>query len=236
MTSLIRVDDRDPSIVYSENGWARGGDSGTEYNGTTTYPNATGAMATFHFIGTSVSLYGTLAPKSSAVKVHYTIDETVSHTTNYSSYLSNAYQILLFEQWNLATSNHSLVITMLPDSVFDYYLDYLEYTPIESSITTMCPSTPTVTVSSSPEASVSSGHSSSNNAVILAALLGLVAIDMFILLIVLYIKRRTWAKNFNKYFARRQHGGSSIQFDPSKLTRRAQPIVHGNDSGIMFKR
>ncbi|KAF8981624.1 hypothetical protein BDQ17DRAFT_1438326 [Cyathus striatus] len=202
MTSLIRVDDRDPSIVYSENGWARGGRSGVEYNSTTTYPNAIGATATFNFTGTSVSLYGTLASKSSAVKVQYTIDDTVFPMTNYSSYLSNAYQILLFGQWNLTTSNHSLGITIFQGSGFDYYLDYLDYTPIESRITTMRPTLstatssiimpPTITNLSYPmETGLQPTHKSCDLPYI-AVFWSLVAVDVFVMLIFMFLKWPRW--------------------------------------------
>ncbi|KAF8991567.1 hypothetical protein BDQ17DRAFT_1332787 [Cyathus striatus] len=141
MSPNVTLKDNVPNVLTNAHAdllmWNQAGVSGLEYNGTTTHPNATGAMATFNFIGTSVSLYGTLAFKSSALKVQYTIDETVFLMTNYSSYPSDAYQILLFEQWNMAASNHSLIITILPGSDINYYLDYLDYTPIESPITTI---------------------------------------------------------------------------------------------------
>ncbi|KAF8991569.1 hypothetical protein BDQ17DRAFT_1432989 [Cyathus striatus] len=215
MTSLIRLDDRDPSILYSESGWFQGGSSGLEYNGTTTSPNVTGTTAIFSFIGTSVSLYGTLASNSSAVKVQYTIDETVFPMTNYSSYQSNAYQILLFEQWNLTISNHTLVIAILPGSVFNhYYLDYLDYTPIESRITTMRPTLstatssiimpPTITNSSYPmETGLQPTHKSCDLPYI-AVFWSLVAADAVVMLIFMFRnwpRWRTWLISYvNKHF------------------------------------
>ncbi|KAF8981627.1 hypothetical protein BDQ17DRAFT_1434306 [Cyathus striatus] len=239
MTSLIRVDDRDPSIVYSEKHWLQGGVAGVEYNDTTTYPNAARAMATFNFIGTSVSLYGTLTSKSSAVKVQYTIDETVFPMTNYSPYPSNAYQILLFEQWNLSTSSHSFVITILPGSVFDYYLDYLDYTPVESSITTMCPllSTttssiiipPTVTNSSCPlETGLQPTHKSCDLPYI-AVFWSLVAADVLFMLIFMFRKWprwRTWLISYvDKYFNSRT---KIVPFELSESVS-VDPTLNGGD-------
>ncbi|KAF8989648.1 hypothetical protein BDQ17DRAFT_423764 [Cyathus striatus] len=237
MTFLIRADDRDPSIVYSQNDWIQGGRSAVEYNSTTTYPIAAGATATFHFTGTSVSLYGTLASKSSGVKVQYTIDKTVFTMTNYSSYLSNAYQILLFEQRNLTTSNHSLVITILQGSDFDYYLDYLDYTPIESLITTTCPSLstttssiilpPTITNSSYPMKTGLQPTHKSCDLPYIAVFWSLVAVDVFVLLTFMFRKWprwRTWLISYvDKHFNRHT---ILVPFEPSESFS-ADPTLNG---------
>ncbi|GLB44440.1 hypothetical protein LshimejAT787_1700670 [Lyophyllum shimeji] len=72
-----RIDDRDPRIVYTGN-WEAAGDPEHEFDGTSHGTRSNGAQALFTFVGSAVSVYGTIekgtlgaagAPTSS-----YTID------------------------------------------------------------------------------------------------------------------------------------------------------------------
>ncbi|KAF9552366.1 hypothetical protein CPC08DRAFT_768340 [Agrocybe pediades] len=139
---LIRIDDRDPSIIYTPStAWTRGGRS-NEYMSTTTFTHAANAFVTYSFQGASqISVWGTIpsivgggqGPESS-----YTIDNGNPATMTFlQDPVSNQYQRIFFQSDPLTSEAHTLVITTGP-SGGDFILDFIQLTYLngtESSTT-----------------------------------------------------------------------------------------------------
>ncbi|KAF9049680.1 hypothetical protein BDP27DRAFT_1454715 [Rhodocollybia butyracea] len=113
----ILVDDSDPRILYSEDGWFDGGTSGFECGGTTHGNNGTNATATLNFNGIGVQVFGTIgdAPTSGdgSPSSTYQIDDLAASTFNFEANGQNNYRIQFYSSPLLNSGNHTLVITAL---------------------------------------------------------------------------------------------------------------------------
>ncbi|KAJ7250697.1 hypothetical protein C8J57DRAFT_1521102 [Mycena rebaudengoi] len=128
-TNLAIVDDRDVSIRYS-GVWSDAGDA-SEYASTTRWSTRSGSTASFSFIGTSVTVYGSIAPNAtSAAKLAFAIEGT-THAGEFSPKNSSTVvrQEPLWTSPALGSGPHTLVITQAVGLAGDgpVFLDYLMY-------------------------------------------------------------------------------------------------------------
>ncbi|KAJ6511170.1 hypothetical protein C8R45DRAFT_1162723 [Mycena sanguinolenta] len=132
----ILIDDSDPSVQYSSlGGWSTPGNV-PEFNATTHTSATPGDTATVGFQGSSISVYGTLAPSSGASRLNFSIDGVDSGFYE-APLVPVAIQNQLF--WKspvFSEAQHTLVVTVDQDSSLPevnrwnrtFFLDYFIYT------------------------------------------------------------------------------------------------------------
>lgn len=126
----VKVDDRDPAIVYS--GTWNHYSSPEDYQGTETYSNQTGAAAEFTFTGTEIKYVS--AKQRNHGKLDVYIDGTLA-AENIDAYdPTTKKQQLLFEKKNLSPGSHTIKIVVKGTknaSALDTIamVDYFEYVP-----------------------------------------------------------------------------------------------------------
>jgi len=122
-TSSI-VDDRDPRFTYTGE-WVLGGSS-SELDSTTHGSNVTGSTAVLTFNGTSLGLYGTIAPtnENGQPVTSYSIDNGTAFTYTAPTTNSTLYQQLFYDTYNLKAGMHTLTVTVKNIHPSEYWLDY----------------------------------------------------------------------------------------------------------------
>ncbi|KAJ6506820.1 hypothetical protein C8R45DRAFT_922984 [Mycena sanguinolenta] len=140
-TTTAIVDDRDPLIQYA-GAWSQAGSS-EEFDSTTTFSTTTGSTATFPFVGTSVTVYGTVGAHNVTPQASWSfaVDGTVTGTYNPPANMTSDihHQAL----WttpasSLANGSHNLVITQATAaSVGVLYLDYIMWTTTSLAVTAL---------------------------------------------------------------------------------------------------
>ncbi|KAJ7584027.1 hypothetical protein C8J56DRAFT_790114 [Mycena floridula] len=126
-----KIDDSDPSIVYSSDDWITAGSS-HEFQSTTHETRIANATATIEFFGAFIQVYGTIPPYQPDVPSpisNYSVDGAIPTTfapklTNTST--SAMYQQQFFASPTLANGNHTLVITSVSNGG-RLYLDFVSY-------------------------------------------------------------------------------------------------------------
>ncbi|KAF5323054.1 hypothetical protein D9611_009376 [Ephemerocybe angulata] len=171
---VLALDDRDASIVYST-GWGQAGSS-NEFNGTTTFTTTNGANAKVTFVGTSITVYGTVpGGLLSRASSTYSIDGGAPVTFVSTPAIGVQYNQVFFTSPTLPAASHTLTITNTGITA-DLFLDLLIVTPPETPListvtTTITPSAVTsmrtVTVTSTgagAAASASAGTAAKGSA------------------------------------------------------------------------
>ncbi|KAF7341843.1 hypothetical protein MSAN_02039800 [Mycena sanguinolenta] len=133
------VDDRDPLIQYA-GAWSQSGVS-EEFDSTTSFSVATGASATFSFVGTSVTVYGSIGPHNATQATwSFAVDGAAAGTyTPPANMTSPIHHQALWTTpaSSLANGTHSLVITQTgTDSVGVIFLDYIMWTTTSLDVPT----------------------------------------------------------------------------------------------------
>ncbi|KAF4588584.1 hypothetical protein EYR40_010137 [Pleurotus pulmonarius] len=121
-TSSVIIDDTDTQIQYSP-GWQQGG-STNEYKGTTTNAETKGAFFELKFIGTSITVYGTLALHSSSNST-YTVDGGEPFPFRSKGDNLVHYQKIFYTSPPLPYMEHTLVGNCTDDGapvILDYFL------------------------------------------------------------------------------------------------------------------
>ncbi|KAK7022469.1 hypothetical protein R3P38DRAFT_2961103 [Favolaschia claudopus] len=134
-TNVAIVDDRDPLIQYAGN-WNDAGAS-LEFNSTTRWSDLQGSTASLTFIGTSITVFGTVAAKTSPqASLDFSIDNSSSGTyTPPSNMSSDIHHEPLWVSPPLDDGSHTLVITQTAaESQGEIYLDYIMYNTTSSSV------------------------------------------------------------------------------------------------------
>ncbi|TFK35389.1 hypothetical protein BDQ12DRAFT_726135 [Crucibulum laeve] len=158
MTTLLRIDDRDPSIVYSPDQWRGAGTVG-DFDGTSMETLASGATSQLHFTGTSIAVFGSILGINNQIQGNpistYSIDGKLVHQFAPSRENDLQVNVIFYQSDTLPQGNHTLLVTSLGDQG-TFYLDYFEVTS-DSSITgspilTSLLSTATKTLSPTPAA------------------------------------------------------------------------------------
>ncbi|KAF7361053.1 hypothetical protein MSAN_01136100 [Mycena sanguinolenta] len=122
----VLIDDNSPLVQYSPGGWFRAGQP-PEFDATTHSSVTQGNTAGLVFVGTSISVYGTLARSSGHSILNFSIDGG-----NNDSYRAPIVHVPVHNQlfWTSPVFNemqHTLVVTVDQPSA-TYYLDYFIYT------------------------------------------------------------------------------------------------------------
>ncbi|KAF7344722.1 hypothetical protein MVEN_01632900 [Mycena venus] len=137
-TQIAVVDDRDPLIQYGGS-WVRGG-VWLEFGSTTMFSVTAGSTASFTFVGTSITVYGTVAAKNLNPQASWSfvIDGSITGTyTPPNNMTSDIHHEALWTSpaSSLNNGSHELVITQsaaASDGVL--YLDYILYTTTSANV------------------------------------------------------------------------------------------------------
>ncbi|KAJ7185332.1 hypothetical protein C8R46DRAFT_1060162 [Mycena filopes] len=127
-SNVVIVDDRDAGVKYTGS-WSQAGSS-TEFDGTTTCSSTQGTSASFTFVGSSVSVYGTVAAKNPPdAAMSFAVDKTVTGTfTPPSGMTADVHHQTLWASPALGNGTHTLVITQTQaQTACVLFLDYLMY-------------------------------------------------------------------------------------------------------------
>ncbi|KAJ6479667.1 hypothetical protein C8R45DRAFT_355244 [Mycena sanguinolenta] len=125
----VLVDDNDPSVQYnSPSGWVRFGEA-PEFDGTTHASGTQGDTARFSFEGTSIAVFGTVGNEGQA-RLNFSIDDAAPglfgvSTTSRPEALHN---MLFWTSPLLEETEHTLTVTVDPNSNISLFLDYFVYT------------------------------------------------------------------------------------------------------------
>ncbi|KAJ7027409.1 hypothetical protein C8F04DRAFT_1266965 [Mycena alexandri] len=127
-SSVVIVDDRDPALKYTGS-WSQAGAS-AEFDGTTTCSSTQGTSASFTFVGSSVTVYSTIAAKDPPdAAMSFAVDKTTTGTFVPPS--GATYDIHHRAVWAspvLEHGTHTLVITQTEaQSACVIFLDYITY-------------------------------------------------------------------------------------------------------------
>ncbi|KAF7332732.1 hypothetical protein MKEN_00156600 [Mycena kentingensis (nom. inval.)] len=140
-TNLAIIDDSDARVHYAGN-WVTGG-AGQEYAQTTHCSQLQGSTASLTFVGTSISVYGTVVGQHTNSSLSFVIDNDASLTGTYTppaTFAGDQHHELLFASPRLSGSGdgdgdeHTLVITQ--GAVAErcvLYLDFFIYAPTTAS-------------------------------------------------------------------------------------------------------
>ncbi|KAK7049134.1 hypothetical protein R3P38DRAFT_2872826 [Favolaschia claudopus] len=134
-TNVAIVDDRDPLIQYAGN-WNDAGAS-LEFNSTTRWSDLQGSTASLTFVGTSITIFGTVAAKTSPqASLDFSIDNSSSGIyTPPSNMSSDIHHEALWVSPPLNDGSHTLVITQTAaETQGEIYLDYIMYNTTSSSV------------------------------------------------------------------------------------------------------
>ncbi|KAJ7917684.1 hypothetical protein B0H13DRAFT_1498981, partial [Mycena leptocephala] len=127
MGSTVIVDDHDSLVQYIPQANWQGVGQPTEFKGTSTFSTKQNDSATFTFVGTSVSVYGTVGKGDGGENLVFTIEGSTG------SFLSpetpfDIYNQLFFASATLEEGSHTLSIihnsSGIPPTI---YLDYFLY-------------------------------------------------------------------------------------------------------------
>ncbi|EFI27467.1 hypothetical protein CC1G_15502 [Coprinopsis cinerea okayama7 len=147
---VLIYDDRDAAITYTGT-WGQAG-SDREFNSTTTWTVDDGATATINFVGTGISVYGTIAggiarrsPRSS-----YAIDDEDEVIFEGDPGLTVQYNQLFYQSPTLSEGEHTLTITNLATDG-QLFLDVLMVEPLERPLVTTVTTTATATASAATQ-------------------------------------------------------------------------------------
>ncbi|KAE9406492.1 hypothetical protein BT96DRAFT_987631 [Gymnopus androsaceus JB14] len=161
-TSQILVDDTDPRIIYSD-GWSGAGTVGNECDGTTHDSNfIPGATASFSFEGTGIEVYGTVPATIFTPTASFQVDNQNS-TFSFPGDNAVHYRTIYYTSPSLTAGNHTLSMTVTSNSSTKLYLDYLVYSPILSTSSTIPQSAASTTVTSTTSTGLAVGDSSSQS-------------------------------------------------------------------------
>ncbi|TFK37821.1 hypothetical protein BDQ12DRAFT_666725 [Crucibulum laeve] len=163
MTTPLRIDDRDSSIVYSPSDWIGIAGSEKEFDLTLMEALGKGATSQLQFtvptLGTSIAVFGTILASDSNIQGNplstYSIDDQLVTTFAPSEETFRQHNVLFYRSATLPQGIHILLVTSLGNKS-TFYVDYFEVTGDSSTtgspISTSLLSTPTMTSSSTPAA------------------------------------------------------------------------------------
>ncbi|KAL4260962.1 hypothetical protein AB1N83_006206 [Pleurotus pulmonarius] len=220
------VDDADARVRYSA-GWQQMG-GGNEYNQTTHFTFTAGASFTFTFVGTSVSVFGTidnLDSEGRSPNSTYELDGTTPVVFRGRPVQGVIYQQLFYQSPTLPNMSHTLV-GRPADAGSRIFIDFLAVTaPPATSTTTQATSqsvTSSTTSSNTETATVAAGSGSSSSSTNVGAIVGGVVGGLAALAILLIL---TW------WFTRRRTKNQAIaQMAEHQVQPFVPPIIPSNQS------
>ncbi|KAJ7055767.1 hypothetical protein C8F01DRAFT_1157632 [Mycena amicta] len=136
--NLAVVDDDDLRVVYS-GGWDKAGSS-EEFASTTHCSTTVGSTASFTFVGTSVTVYGTYASNSILATFSFVLDNSPSGQGTFTppaNTTSDVHHFPFFNSGTLTNASHTLVIRQTAvDTRCILFLDFITYTPTTGGAST----------------------------------------------------------------------------------------------------
>ncbi|EAU85417.1 hypothetical protein CC1G_07111 [Coprinopsis cinerea okayama7 len=146
MSAVLTFDDTDPAISYLGDWEPAGGPD--EYESTTIWTNTPGASAQITFMGTGISVFGTITRQDlfSAPISRYQLDNDSSMAAQYigQQTVDAQYRVRFFSVTSLKPGVHTLTITNESDKG-QLFLDYFEVRGLDSSGTGILSSRPSDT-------------------------------------------------------------------------------------------
>ncbi|KAJ7431634.1 hypothetical protein B0H11DRAFT_2129449 [Mycena galericulata] len=134
-TNVAIIDDHDPLIVYS-GPWITQGSS-EEFKDTTSVSVTVGASASFTFVGTSITAYGTVAAVNPPnASMSFVVDGSIKGSYIPANGMSaDIHHTALWESPALSDGSHTLVITQTAAQVAPViFLDYFEYNTTATAV------------------------------------------------------------------------------------------------------
>ncbi|KAF8724737.1 hypothetical protein AX14_008640 [Amanita brunnescens Koide BX004] len=191
-STLIQVDDTDPSVQYAGPWNATTGASANakpNYNFSLHSARSPGANVTFSFSGTFVAVYGLYHP-GPIPNVSFAIDSIppAPLTNPPVPIIRHVPQSVLFQSFTLSDQNHTLSIYLNEDNQSEFSLDYILYQASPSSLSSSQPVAPSSAGNAGPQPA-SKSISTNMAGAIVGGVLGFVA-----LLVVLF-----FAFKFKRY-------------------------------------
>ncbi|OCH86776.1 hypothetical protein OBBRIDRAFT_204098 [Obba rivulosa] len=170
--NVLKVDDSDTRIAYSKNSWTHQ-DGTCQYNNTVSLCRVLGGTASFSFVGTHISVFGTRGPTGVYQEnSSYVVDDGVpAFWTNASDILSVECQVQFYASPQLPESEHTLVITNFGDWL---WLDFLEVTVADTG---MGPPISVITSSTSQRSSTPGHPFASSSSIPTASSIGTASIS-----------------------------------------------------------
>ncbi|KAJ7094736.1 hypothetical protein B0H15DRAFT_137060 [Mycena belliarum] len=127
----VIVDDRDASL-QTHGPWKHTSAGTVEYFSGTTSSGTSGATAEFTFVGTSVGVFGTVAPGTGAT-LEFSVDHGPSSSFPVQSQNSALFHQRFFMSGPLSDGNHTLYINLTSPSSQGIGLDYFLYNTTSTS-------------------------------------------------------------------------------------------------------
>ncbi|KAJ7923772.1 hypothetical protein B0H13DRAFT_1979274, partial [Mycena leptocephala] len=126
-TNVAIVDASDVALIHYVGTWNDAEDS-SEFNNTTKWSAMEGPTVSFIFVGTSISIYGTVGARNpSQASLTFVVDNSITGTyAPPSGITTDAHRETLWASPSMSNGSHTLVITQTetqPDG--EIYLDYL---------------------------------------------------------------------------------------------------------------
>ncbi|KAJ7133372.1 hypothetical protein C8R44DRAFT_23058 [Mycena epipterygia] len=134
-TNVAIVDDRDPLIHYT-GAWIGAG-SPAEFSSTTTVSVTEGTTASFTFVGSSITVYGTVAAKNPPLaSLSFAVDDSITGSyTPPSNMASDIHHEALWTSPTMSDEVHTLIITQTAAQIAGViFLDYLMYNTTSTSV------------------------------------------------------------------------------------------------------
>ncbi|KAF7333782.1 hypothetical protein MVEN_02335000 [Mycena venus] len=127
------VDEQDPLVHYDPGLWDRAG-SKEEFNNTTSYGAQPGATASFTFVGTSITVYGTIPAGNASRTLTFVVDNSISgsYRTQGNGPPADAYHSELWASPAMSNGTHTLVLTQ--QTQLGVFLDYFIYNTTSTSV------------------------------------------------------------------------------------------------------
>ncbi|EPQ52357.1 hypothetical protein GLOTRDRAFT_132471 [Gloeophyllum trabeum ATCC 11539] len=190
---LLTIDDTNPDLHYSP-GWFTAGNATTEYNGTTHGTVTFGSTMTFTFVGSAITVYGTVGPTKSTSS--YNLDDLPAYVHSAPEPPSPVYRQVFYQSPVLPFGEHMLIMQKTTRDNSYLWLDFLEYNATEPSApsTTSAPATvlpSSTSITATPVTTVSTGVSRGARAgAVAAAVIAAVAVVVTLLLCLVMARRR----------------------------------------------
>ncbi|KAF7304203.1 hypothetical protein MIND_00652400 [Mycena indigotica] len=124
---LVIVDEADDAVHYAGS-WGKSG-ADLEFAQTTHCTTTQGSTASFSFVGTSISVYGTIAVNTTAGALSFVLDNRSSATYTPTNMPSVIHHEQFYSSGTIANGSHSLVITQtaVDPARCVLFLDYITY-------------------------------------------------------------------------------------------------------------
>ncbi|KAJ6585657.1 hypothetical protein B0H19DRAFT_924775 [Mycena capillaripes] len=190
-TNTVIIDDRDPLVSYT-GAWSQGGAS-LEFDQTTSFSVSAGSTAMITFVGTSVTVYGTVAAKNLSPQASWSfaVDNSIAGTyTPPNNMTSDIHHEALWTSPSPALSNSSHTLVINQTSAASAGVIYLDY--IISSASSSASSTASSTDSAS---NTPAPHKKTPIGAIVGPIVGVLVLVALVAAIFVCLRRRRREKS-----------------------------------------